>query len=62
MTRTYGCWNTESRPGYWVRNTEIIPCSTQPPEEGWIWIEDTMSKDCRYDKKSSDARCEGCRK
>lgn len=28
----------------------------------FLWIKDVMSKECQYDKRATDAKCEGCGK
>lgn len=53
---TYGC-NT-SRIGYTGRKPEYFA------RDGVrrIWIEDRMSKECRYDRSEIDKGCDGCEK
>lgn len=60
MSTYEGCWNTQRQPRYQVHVREYAP------DGSWLlkreWIEDRGSTDCRYDKKTEDQRCEGCRK
>ncbi len=59
-----------------VKSTATTPygCSNQPRSAGYhgqlgwnegramrVWIPDTMSKLCRYDKRPTDPRCGGCK-
>ena len=55
-----GCHNTERESGYWVRDGIVV--------KGHIaiqlmrYVKDEMSKECRYDGKATDKKCEGCLK
>lgn len=53
---TYGC-NT-SRPGYIGRKPGYFA------RDGVrrIWIDNRMSKECRYDRSEIDKGCDGCEK
>lgn len=53
---TYGCNtsrqnHTGRKPGYFARDGDRV-----------IWIEDRMSKECRYDRSEIDKGCDGCEK
>ena len=56
--KPYGCHNKDHQDGYWVKDCVIV--------KGGIgiqlmkYIKDTSSRECRYDRKAKDARCEGC--
>ena len=58
--KVYACHNKPRSLGYWARQLVFGDCLELPPEEGWVWIEDSMSQDCRYDKQQEDARCADC--
>jgi hypothetical protein len=51
------CRNKARAPGYWV---QTLSYKRNPPMRVWHWIEDTLSKDCRYDRSLIDDKCEGC--
>lgn len=51
---TYGC-NT-SRPGY----TGQKPGYFARDGSRQVWIENRMSKECRYDRSEIDKGCDGC--
>jgi len=56
----YGCHNAERKPGYFVKVRKYHPNGMfQIVDEH---IEDTMSVDCRYDYKTTDELCSGCKK
>lgn len=58
----YGCHNKPREDGYWVRDG----CEQTLDNAGVVevqrlrWHADTMSRECRYDERSRDLRCEGC--
>jgi hypothetical protein len=56
----HSCHNIKRKDRYQVHVREY---ST---DGSWLlrrhWINDVMSKDCRYDRKESDKSCNGCRK
>jgi hypothetical protein len=55
----YGCHSKPRYGGYWAR--EIVRISSgEPPQDGWRFIADTMSRECRYDRQREDAKCGGC--
>lgn len=66
--KPYGCWNKTAEDGYYVQDgyLEVKP---EGHEQGqpmlavpkMVWIPNPMSRDCRYDKKKTDERCEGCK-
>lgn len=61
MSGMNGCWNTQRKDGYYVLARKFFPGSQEfllVPQ----FIKDVMSKDCRYDYRASDPKCEGCRK
>lgn len=60
MMSKYGCNNSDRMPAYFARNRKYS-------EGGWfitelMKIKDTSSKECRYDRRADDKKCEGCRK
>ncbi len=60
---TYACHNTETHSGYWARD-QFIPGddARSKPIDRFVWVHNRMSKDCRYDHKATDPKCEGCKK
>ena len=58
----YGCNNSERKDGYYAPQRYftkgLIPSFTV----GVVYIEDTSSKECRYDRRADDKKCEGCLK
>jgi hypothetical protein len=56
----YGCWNSMRKIGYWVPVRNDDPESVDPME--WQCVIDRSSKDCKYDFRSTDSKCEGCLK
>jgi len=63
--KPYGCWNKPSSEGYWARDGLVegkAKTSKGEPVAAYrmVWVENRMSRDCRYDKKKIDERCEGC--
>ena len=55
---TYACWNKPREKGFWARDVKFN--EFKPPEDGWVWVPDEMSKECRYDKTLEDPKCAGC--
>lgn len=53
----YGCHSKPRLNGYWAKDKEP---TTYQPRDVWKWIENTMSRECRYDRQREDAKCEGC--
>lgn len=59
----YGCHNKPRRDAYWVQDGWV-----KHTDERGVRIEarrmklhaDTMSRECRYDERGKDLRCEGC--
>ncbi len=54
----YGCWGKEPKDGYWARGIVFIGGI---PEDIWVWVRDTSSKECKYDKALEDLKCKGCK-
>lgn len=55
----YGCHNRVGHsPGYYAPNREYIYDGNFV--ERHKWVQDTMSRGCRYDRSTVDNRCEGC--
>lgn len=59
-----GCWNSERRDSYMVPvGTMDVPWGVP---EGFVRnqmvteIKDTSSRECRFDLRASDPRCDGC--
>jgi hypothetical protein len=57
----YACHNVPGQHGYWAR-TMYHGDGKSSPTDGWTYIVNTMSKDCRYDQKETDPKCAGCKK
>ena len=55
-----GCHNTERSEGYWVRDGIVVKGSIAI--QLMKFVKDEMSKECRYDQKEADKKCEGCLK
>jgi len=56
----YGCNNSTRTQGYYAPNRFTMG-------DGWfnlqpVFIEDKSSKECRYDNRANDKKCEGCKK
>lgn len=51
----YGCHNKERIQGYFtqhgLRNAGL---------KVGVWLNDVMSTPCKYDKRATDPKCEGC--
>lgn len=62
-TTPYGCSNSIRTDGYWGQvgweHSTVSGVSVSHPK--WLWIEDTASKHCRYDMRSTDLRCSQCK-
>lgn len=59
--KPWGCHSKPRKDGYWARSVFRGHLGTLPPVEGWVWIEDTGSKECQYRKSApADPRCLGC--
>ena len=53
---SYGCRDREFKPSYlgqqgWDKEGRKI----------WVVIPDVMSRDCHYDMRKEDDRCQGCK-
>ncbi len=59
MGDSYACHNTTRLQGYWAQEREATAFQ---PGSVWVWIDNRMSRECRYDMRDTDKRCEGCRK
>lgn len=57
----YGCNNSDRSDGYFVKDGLVIDENLQARYQ-MRYIDDTSSKECRYDQRKTDAKCEGCRK
>jgi hypothetical protein len=55
----YLCYDKPRSDGYWARDITFTD-GDLPPVDGWTWIKNRMSPECRYDRQREDARCEGC--
>ncbi len=51
------CQKKERQGGYWARN---VSYKVTPPKDVWIYVNDNMSKECRYDMSLTDPKCAGC--
>ena len=59
-TRRYGCFNRNLQPGYYVP-VRVIDVNTGMFRVGTEYIANTMSRDCRYDLKTTDQTCTDCK-
>jgi hypothetical protein len=68
MTSHYGCWNTERKAAYIVKNGYYIIKGGDHIFLGMtVQVKvkvhtDTSSEACQYRLTTPDPRCEGCRK
>ena len=51
------CQRKVRKAGYWAPDTCY---KVSPPTRIWTWVEDTSSKECRYDIALTDSKCVGC--
>lgn len=60
--RKYGCYNRQLKESYQVPVRDIASNGNFMSSAVYkvITIINTMSKDCRYDLRSTDVRCTGC--
>jgi hypothetical protein len=68
--KLYDCHNKpnlhHSNNGYWAKNGLVFVhehCNEDDychADYSMVWVKNTMSRECRYDCKKTDARCEGC--
>lgn len=58
----YGCYNRQLKESYQVPVRDIASNGNFMSSAVYkvITIINTMSKDCRYDLRSTDVRCTGC--
>lgn len=61
----YGCHNSKREPGYYARSQTIVMDDREQPaglvlDQIVEFVEDTLSKECRYDQRAADAKCVGC--
>lgn len=54
----YGCKDRVMSPGYWTWQREYAEDGRYVMVE--VFIEHTMSTECRYDKSLTDVRCATC--
>ena len=61
---TYGCHNSVRKDGYWVKDHVAVTADVGFWMGTYImrFHKDTSSRECRYDRKTEDERCQGCRK
>ena len=57
--RKYGCYNRQLKESYQVPVRDIASNGNLVGYK-MITILNTMSRDCRYDLRSTDVRCSGC--
>lgn len=55
----YGCHSQPRASGYWARNGTFVNERIEVVQNA-VFISDTMSRECRYDRQREDAKCEGC--
>jgi hypothetical protein len=58
----YACHNKPRSDGYWVKDGLNVQgdYDSKTASYNMKYIKDTMSRNCNYDCKKTDARCEGC--
>ena len=56
----YGCHSKPRSDGYLALDGWKMNESCEGESPNWIYIRDTMSRECRYDRQREDAKCEGC--
>lgn len=60
--KLYSCHNQPRSEGYYAQDGVVV--RGVPPnqiiERLAVYVPDTMSRECRYDKQQGDARCAGC--
>lgn len=54
----YGCKNRRFAKGYWTHQRFYYPDGKYLMQQ--VFIEHTMSTECRYDKSLTDSRCATC--
>ena len=61
--RKYGCYNRQLKESYQVPVRDIASNGNFMSYTGYkvITLTNTMSQDCRYDLRSTDVRCSGCK-
>lgn len=60
-----GCWNSPRQDYLLVKNRQIVrddPYLGLVVQQGLRRIEDTSSRECRFDGRAQDPRCQGCLK
>lgn len=62
----YGCHSTERKRGYWASNGYVTRAERVTGADcrvlKAVWVEDTLSSVCMYDRRKQDPRCCGCDK
>lgn len=67
MSNPYSCWNTQRVPFYYAKSRTVV-MDDRGQEEGLVLdqlveeVEDTLSKECKYDQRANDPQCVGCLK
>lgn len=61
--RKYGCYNRQLKESYQVPVRDIASNGNFMSSAVYkvSTLTNTMSKDCRYDLRSTDVRCSGCK-
>lgn len=65
--KPYACHNSPRHQGYYAKAGSVV-MDDKNQEEGLVldqlvmWVDDTLSKECRYDQRANDPRCQGCGK
>ncbi len=60
-----GCWNSHRAAGYDAKDGIMVIDESDLGVVGYQqinWIEDTSSRECRFDGRAQDPRCNGCLK
>ena len=56
----YGCDGAKRKPGYWVQQRKYLPDGSFVMN--YQYVEDVMSRLCRYMNRSTDQRCNQCKR
>lgn len=57
-----GCFNVYAKDGYWAQDGWYETASGRPYQAKFVWVDNPMSRECRYDHRMTDPGCQGCEK
>lgn len=63
MLKPWGCANTPPADGYWAKDGMVLEDRMDGEKVAFYrmtWVQNRMSRECRYDKRDEDWRCRGC--